>query len=1087
MQGGGMMVKRKNRNKLRWIGAVLLVALLVNLYQPAAYAFTTVGQVITGPSSSNYGESVQFTSVVTDGAAGGTTPAGSVTFYDGSTPIGGPQELVVSEPVVVYKSSGLAPVQSGRKFTCSNCPVIQWGGLSYWAYSDTDNNFYVYLYAYDANNSLVKSWQLPGNRYVTDITVNNTAKTVTLVGQDNVLTTRTWEQLENFNAHASMSFTGLGVGTHTITASYSGGDGLHNPQSSTFVHTVNKIQTNTTLTSNAGLIYVGEPNTFTATVANESGSLVMPGGTVTFREGSNVLGTTSVNGSGVATFTTSSLPVSGYSVTATYDGDGQHQASTSSSLSQSVLGIPTVVTVSASPGSTTYGNSVTLTATVTNGRASILGPTGTVTFKEGSTVLGTGTLSSGTATWTAPTLEVGAHSITAHYGGSLTHVANSSSSIPVVVNLIPTSSTLTVTGATGAASTYGTSLTLTAYVVNTDGSSITPDGIVTFKEGSTTLGTAALHSGTAEWTVPDSLSAGSHSFKAEYGGDSKHAVSPSATVGHTVNKANTSTTLTSSGAISVGETTTLTAQVTNTLNPSIKPTGTVTFKNNGVDLQAPVPLDSSGTAVLGTHDLPVGDLVITAEYNGDNNHVTSASQPITQPVSKTPVAVHLSVAPQSGESIYGYPVSVMVQVVNAGSGGSVPTGTVTLSGTGGFSNWPGALTLTNGTATWETEHLAVGTHTVVASYLGDDEHLEGVSTSSSLQIKPIPVTVVVTASVTEAVYYGSPLTFTAHVTNTNGEPKIPAGHIVFSGGNLRDTPINLDSAGIASITSAALLPGTYVIQASYVPDLLHEAQTSAPITQVIKPNTQGTVLILNHPSGTFQLGETIQFSVSIGGLIGDLTQPGYISLRENGAEQARVTTDVYGNAEISLTGVSSGTHRYTALYERSGITDGMESQGVTVIVQPAFAQLVLTGDANGKVLPTSSPWIAAVVHGADSAFTFRAASMEAGTSTELKRMDPQSGKLGEAIEVTNGQSEPVSFLEGLNRFQVKVVSLDGTASTEHIVSLFYQKGEKLWDITNVLAVTPLRYDMDGNRTFDKDDVIQLLKLIEPVSAETLRP
>lgn len=1079
------MVKRENRNKLRWIGAVLMVALLVNLYQPAAYALTTVGQVITGPASSNYGEQVQFTSIVTDRALGGATPAGSVTFYDEGTWIGGPQGLVTSDPVVVYKNFGLAPAQLGKKFTCTDCPVIEWGGLSYWAYSDTVNSDTAYLYAYDANNNLVKSWDFSGNRYITDITVDNIAKTVTLVGQSSV-TTRTWGELENFNAQASTSFSGLGVGTHTITASYSGGDGIHSPQSSTFVHTVNKLQTNTTLTSNAGLIYVGEPITFTATVTNTSGSPVMPGGAVTFREGSNVLGTTNANGSGVATFTTSSLPVSGYSVTATYDGDGQHEASTSSSLTQSVLGIPTVVAVSASPASATYGNSVTLTATVTNGRASIFGPTGTVTFKEGSTVLGTGTLSSGTATWTAPNLEVGAHSITAHYSGSLTHDANSSSSIPVGVNLIPTSSTLTVIGATGAASTYGTSLTLTASLVNTNGSSITPGGTVTFKDGLATLGTATLNSGTAEWILPDLLSTGPHSFKTEYSGDAGHAINSSAVVGHTVNKASTSTTLATSGGNSVGETTTLTAQVINTSNPSIKPTGTVTFKNNGADLQAPVALDSSGTAVLTTHELPVGNLIITVAYSGDSNHVTSASQPITQPVSKAPVMVHLSVAPQ-GEHIYGHTVSVTVQVANAGSGGSVPTGTVTLSGTGGFRNWPGALTLTDGVATWETEQLAVGTHTVIASYLGDDEHLDAVSTSSSLQMKPIPVTVVVTASVTEAVYYGSPLTFTAHVTNTNGEPQIPAGHIVFSGGNLRDTPINLDSAGTASITSAALLPGTHSIQVAYVPDLLHEAQTSAPITQVIKPNTQGTVLILNHPSGTFQLGEPIQFSVSIGGLVGDLTQPGYIWLRENGAQLARVTTDVYGNAEISLTDVSSGTHRYTALYERSGITDGTESQVVTVIVQPALAQLMLTSDVYGKMLPTSSPWITAVVHGTSSAFTFHVASSEAGTRIELNQMDPQNGELGAAIEVANGQSEPVLFVEGLNRFQVKVVSSDGTASTEHIVSLFYQKGEKLWDITDVLAVMPLGYDMDGNQTVDKADIIQLLKLIEPVTAETLRP
>lgn len=1380
-------MKRLNVYKLRWSIVVFLVALLVNLYQPAAYALTAVGQVITGPASSSYGESVEFTSVITDRAAGGATPSGSVTFYDGGTPMGGPQTLIASEPTVVYKSSGSAPVLAGKKFTCTNCPVIQWGGLNYWAYSDTDNNLYVYLYAFDANNNLVKSWQISGNRYVTDITVDNIAKTVTLIGQSNVLTTRTWEQLENFNAHASVSVSSLGVGAHTITALYSGGDGLHDSQSLTFIHTVDKIQTTTGLSSNAGLIYVGEAVTFTATVSNSNGSSVASGGTVTFREGSNVLGTSNVNGSGVATFTTSVLPVNGYSVTATYNGDGQHYPSTSSSLTQSILGIPTEVAVSASPGSTTYGNSVTLTATVTNGRASILGPTGTVTFKEGSTVLGTGTLSSGTTTLTSPILDVGSHSITAHYSGSFTHKANSSSSISVAVNPIPTSSTLTIAGGTGASSSYGTSLTLSATVANSNGSSSVPGGTVTFKDGTSVLGTVALSGGTATWSVPGSLATGSHAFKAEYNGDINHGISSTAVAGHTVNKAATATTVEppssivvvgtailtanvinttdnsikptgtvtfkkdgenispsvaldnngsvtitvsglqvgdrsiqaeyagddnhfasissevtqpvtkaqadvqlslasgitsvygqsatvkvqvkgsggptpggtvflmdtksgepvvladnlaldsdgnvtwttsdlqvgtyqlkahykgdgtylvgdssdqlltveaiptvialspsqvettyghllnftaqvanmdatadtlqptgsvvfkignqqvavltldengqasyttgaltagdwtieasytpdirhsarnhasaavtvnkastittvqSSGGSVVGEAATFTARVVNSSTANVQPKGTVTFKNNGIALHSPVSLDSNGTAALTVSNLPVGELSITAEYSGDGNHLSGVSSPITHPISKAPVTVKLSFTPQTGESIYGHAVTVQVQVTHTGSGGSVPTGIVALTGVDSFNSWPDELRLTNGIATWETEQFGIGTHNVVASYLGDDEHLPGISTSSSLQIKPIPVTVEVTASVTEAVYYGSPITFTAHVTNTNGEPQIPSGHVVFSGGNLLDTPKNLDSAGFASITTAALLPGAYSIQAVYVPDLLHEAKTSNLISQVVKPNSQGTVLILNHPSATFQLGEPIRFSVSVGELIGDLTQPGYISFREYGAERARVTTDVYGNAEISLTDVSSGTHRFTALYEREGITDGTESQEVTVVVQPVFTQLMLTCDDYGKMLPMTKPWIAAVVHGDNPAFTFSPISAETGITTELKRVDPLSGQLGTAIELMNGQSEPVQLVEGLNRFQLRLVSVDGTASSEHIVSLFYQKGEKQWDLSSVLTVTPLRYDMDGNQTFDKADIIELLKLIEPLSAGSNRP
>src|SRR6185436_16845519 len=66
------------------------------------------------------------------------------------------------------------------------------------------------------------------------------------------------------------------------------------------------------------------------------------------------------------------------------------------------------------------GQSVTFTATVTHATPGGAGaPTGTVTFKDGATTLGTGTLSAGpifTAAFTTSSLSLGSHSITAVYG-----------------------------------------------------------------------------------------------------------------------------------------------------------------------------------------------------------------------------------------------------------------------------------------------------------------------------------------------------------------------------------------------------------------------------------------------------------------------------------------------------------------------------------------------------------------------------------------------------------------------------------------------------------------------------------------------
>jgi len=89
--------------------------------------------------------------------------------------------------------------------------------------------------------------------------------------------------------------------------------------------------TTTALASSVNPSVFGQSVTFTATVTGSS-----PTGTVTFKNGSNTLGTGFLN-SGVATYSTSSLAVgNGNSITAEYGGDANNQASTSTSVSQVV-------------------------------------------------------------------------------------------------------------------------------------------------------------------------------------------------------------------------------------------------------------------------------------------------------------------------------------------------------------------------------------------------------------------------------------------------------------------------------------------------------------------------------------------------------------------------------------------------------------------------------------------------------------------------------------------------------------------------------------------------------------------------------
>lgn len=134
-------------------------------------------------------------------------------------------------------------------------------------------------------------------------------------------------------------------------------------------------------------------------------------------------------------------------VAADVNGDGKpdllaaNQGSSSTNLSSGAVGVlinktiaPTATTVSSSSNPLYSGASETFTAAVAHGWA--VAPTGSVTFSEGATVLGTGPLnSSGVATLTITNLtSLGSHSITAVYRGDANNLGSASNVLLVTVD-----------------------------------------------------------------------------------------------------------------------------------------------------------------------------------------------------------------------------------------------------------------------------------------------------------------------------------------------------------------------------------------------------------------------------------------------------------------------------------------------------------------------------------------------------------------------------------------------------------------------------------------------------------------------------
>jgi hypothetical protein len=170
--------------------------------------------------------------------------------------------------------------------------------------------------------------------------------------------------------------------------------------------------------------------------------------------------------------------------------------------------LPSQTTLVATPNPDTTGGPLTLTATVSPSAA-----TGTVTFYDGTTSVGTASLSAGTATIQV-SLPAGNHALTATYGGDSVYGPSTSPVVNDLVSAAPVGVTLTADSLTP---NLGQKVLLTATISTTAAT-----GTVTFLNGTVPFGSATVSNGVATMFV-SSLPAGSLSLTAHYNGDSSYA------------------------------------------------------------------------------------------------------------------------------------------------------------------------------------------------------------------------------------------------------------------------------------------------------------------------------------------------------------------------------------------------------------------------------------------------------------------------------------------------------------------------------------------------------------------------------------
>ena len=279
---------------------------------------------------------------------------------------------------------------------------------------------------------------------------------------------------------------------------------------------------------------------------------------------------------------------------------------------EAVLGGPTTTTLALS-GSTVAGATQTLVATVAPP-----GVTGTVTFVDGTTWLGTVPVRLGQARLDVQ-LGAGAHALRAVLVPVDEEWEGSQGTLAVTITKASSATTLTLSATSV---TFGGTVTATVRVTSTAG---TPTGVVQVREGPKVLGAGVLSGSGAQATatvvLPRTLARGTHTLTAVYGGSSDLTASTSAAVKLTVTKATPTVALaTASWTVDKGTRPTITVTVTGP-SGAPAPTGTVTL---GAGRRPLVATLDRGKA---TFRLPAvtRDVLVEATYRGDGSYSSATA------------------------------------------------------------------------------------------------------------------------------------------------------------------------------------------------------------------------------------------------------------------------------------------------------------------------------------------------------------------------------------------------------------------------------------------------------------------------------
>jgi hypothetical protein len=389
-------------------------------------------------------------------------------------------------------------------------------------------------------------------------------------------------------------------------------------------------------------------------------------------------------------------------------------------------------------------------------------------------------------------------------------------------------------------------VTFTATVSISGGGSVTPDGTITITDTTTgtILGSQTLGPGGVVTLSTAALTYGQHTITATFSGDAaNYILGSTATLSQDVQASSAPTLVSNPNPSFYGNSVTFTVTV-----PTIgsdAATGTVNILETGQANAIGTVNLVAGTATFSISSLAVGTDVITASYPGDFYYGSSTSLPVNQAVNQAVTSTGVNAIPNPG--IAGAPVAITA-TVTVSAGASTPSGNVVFTD-GGASLGSVALNSGTGKATI-SPMLALGSHSIVATYSGDTNDSGSASTSLPLTVNQANTTTVIASSYNPSLVL-APVTFTATVASIGGG--VPSGNVTFTD-TFNSATVTLPcagslTAGLATCTTMALAPGTHTITAAYGGDT-NDAPSSNTLSQVVATIPTLTGLGSSTTSGT---------------------------------------------------------------------------------------------------------------------------------------------------------------------------------------------------------------------------------------------